>query len=93
VDTTARMSEVCPAAVHVDGTARPQLANDDVHPDMVAILRAYAARTGTPVLINTSFNRHEEPIVHAPASAISSFLESDLHALALGPFWVTRPHA
>jgi carbamoyltransferase len=90
VDTTERMKERCPAAVHVDGTARPQIANDDAHPDMAAILRAYEARTGTPVLINTSFNRHEEPIVHAPAEAIATFQKADLDALALGPFFVTR---
>ena len=90
VDATERMKERCPAAVHVDGTARPQLANDDAHPDMSAVLRAYEARTGTPVLINTSFNRHEEPIVHAPAEAIAAFLKADLDALALGPFFVSR---
>jgi carbamoyltransferase len=91
VDATDRMKEMCPAAVHVDGTARPQLANEDDHPDMAAILRAYEARTGTPVLINTSFNRHEEPIVHAPDHAVAAFLKADLDALALGPFFTTRP--
>lgn len=93
VDATERMRAVCPAAVHVDGTARPQLANDEAHPDMSAILRAYEARTGTPVLINTSLNRHEEPIVHSSADAIAVFLEADLDALALGPFLVTRSQA
>ena len=90
VDATERMKEACPAAVHVDGTARPQLADDDVHADMAAILRAYEARTGIPVLINTSLNRHEQPIVHAPADAVAVFLEARLDALALGPFFVTR---
>lgn len=91
VDTRGPMKDRCAAAVHVDGTARPQLATEQAHPDMTAILRAYEARTGVPVLINTSFNRHEEPIVHSPADAITAFLEADLDALALGPFFVSRP--
>jgi carbamoyltransferase len=58
--------ERIPAVVHVDGTARPQIvrnANDSLYAD---ILRRFRAVTGLPVLINTSFNVHEEPIVNRP---------------------------
>ncbi|MGB8275279.1 MAG: carbamoyltransferase C-terminal domain-containing protein, partial [Alphaproteobacteria bacterium] len=58
--------ERIPAVVHVDGTARPQTIARPENPLYYDILAAYKARTGIPVLINTSFNVHEEPIVNAP---------------------------
>ncbi len=56
-----------PAVVHVDGTARPQVVRERENPLYAAILRGFRDRTGLPVLVNTSFNVHEEPIVNAPA--------------------------
>ncbi|MFQ5698650.1 MAG: carbamoyltransferase C-terminal domain-containing protein [Myxococcota bacterium] len=84
------MKQTCPAAVHVDGTARPQLVRREVSPGMHAILSAYRRRTGIGCLINTSFNMHEEPIVRSPADAIRAFRLSGLDGLALGPFLVRR---
>ncbi len=55
-----------PAVVHVDGTARPQLIERQANPLYFDILQAFKARTGLPVLINTSFNVHEEPIINTP---------------------------
>jgi len=55
-----------PAVVHVDDTARPQIIRDADNPLFAAILRRFRDRTGIPVLINTSFNVHEEPIVNRP---------------------------
>ncbi len=55
-----------PAVVHVDNTARPQIVHGADNPLFVAILRRFRDRTGVPVLINTSFNVHEEPIVNRP---------------------------
>ena len=55
-----------PAVVHVDNTARPQIIRDADNPIFARILREFRARTGVPVLINTSFNVHEEPIVNRP---------------------------
>ncbi|MBM3491084.1 MAG: hypothetical protein FJX68_11660 [Alphaproteobacteria bacterium] len=54
------------AVVHVDGTARPQLIERAANPLYYDILAAFAERTGVPVLVNTSFNVHEEPIVNTP---------------------------
>lgn len=88
VSCTERMRAECPAAVHVDGTARPQLVRSDIAPGMHDILVAYKARTGSSVVINTSFNMHEEPIIRSPDEAIRSFLASHLHLLAMGPFLV-----
>ena len=55
-----------PAVVHVDDTARPQIIRDADNPLFAGILRRFRDRTGIPVLINTSFNVHEEPIVNRP---------------------------
>jgi carbamoyltransferase len=56
-----------PAVAHVDGTARPQVVERGQNPLYYDILAAYKARTGIPVLINTGFNVHEEPIINSPA--------------------------
>ena len=55
-----------PAVVHIDNTARPQIIRDSDNPLFAGILRRFRDRTGIPVLINTSFNVHEEPIVNRP---------------------------
>ena len=55
-----------PAVIHVDGTARPQIVRDQDNLLYADILRRFRAATGLPVLINTSFNVHEQPIVNRP---------------------------
>ncbi|MCZ6673969.1 MAG: polysaccharide deacetylase family protein [Verrucomicrobia bacterium] len=76
----------CPAVVHVDGTARPQLISESINPSATAILRHYDKLTGVPLLVNTSFNMHEEPIVCSPEDAVRAYLDSKLDFLAMGPF-------
>jgi carbamoyltransferase len=90
VRCTEQMERECPAAVHVDGTARPQLLRREVNPGMYAILEAYRARTGISCMINTSYNMHEEPIVRSPEDAIRAFRLSHIHALVLGPLLVRQ---
>lgn len=90
-DCTAEMRERCPAAVHVDGTARPQLVSARTNPSFHRVLEAYCALTGIPVLINTSFNMHEEPIVCSPDDAVRAFLDGRIDYLAIGPFLVPHP--
>lgn len=90
-DCTPMMRETAPAAVHIDGTARPQLIKREVNTRYYDIVDAYRRRTGTPTLINTSFNMHEEPIVCTPEDAARSFVQGNLDALAIGPFLVERP--
>jgi len=77
----------------VDGTARCQVATREEHPGLHAILQAYAAITGRSTLINTSFNRHGEPIVCTPRDAVRTFRESGIDALLLGPFLAVAPRA
>ena len=80
----------CPAVVHVDGTARPQLVREQSQPDFFQILTEYEALTGLPTLVNTSFNIHEEPIVFSPEDAVRAFATADLDFLALGNHLVSR---
>ena len=61
-----------PAVVHVDGTARPQIVRDQDNPLFAAILRLFRDQTELPVLINTSFNVHEEPIVNRPEECLQA---------------------
>jgi carbamoyltransferase len=78
--------EHCPAIVHVDGTARPQCVTEKINPSMYRILAHYESITGVPVLVNTSYNMHEEPIVCTPEDAVRAYMSSRLDNLAMGPF-------
>ncbi len=62
--------EKIPAVVHVDNTARPQIIYEEDNPLYAAILRKYKEITGLPVLVNTSFNAHEEPIIRTPEECL-----------------------
>jgi carbamoyltransferase len=64
-----------PAVVHVDGTARPQIVRDETNPLFARILRRFRDATGLPVLINTSFNVHEEPIVNRPTECLQALAD------------------
>lgn len=91
-DCTEFMKETCPAAVHIDGTARPQLIRREVNPGYYDILKEYEKISGVPSLINTSFNMHEEPIVSSPEDAVRAFVQGALDYLAIGPFLVEQPN-
>ena len=64
--------ERIPAVVHVDGTARPQIIDPAANPLYAAILAAFKQATGLPVLVNTSFNAHEEPIINRPSECVGA---------------------
>jgi carbamoyltransferase len=61
--------------VHVDGTARPQILRDADNPLYADILRRFGSASGLPVLVNTSFNVHEEPIVNRPEECLQALEE------------------
>jgi carbamoyltransferase len=71
LDCTPLCKEKAPGVVHLDGTARPQAVSQSNDPYTHKALREYEKLTGLPLAINTSFNKHEEPIVGSPADAIS----------------------
>ncbi|MES2643062.1 MAG: carbamoyltransferase C-terminal domain-containing protein [Myxococcota bacterium] len=95
VTTQARpaLAAACPAAVHVDGSLRPQLADPVTTPSLARTVSAYRRLTGVPAIINTSFNLHEEPIVRTPEEAVATWRAARIDALAIGPFLLTQPVA
>jgi carbamoyltransferase len=83
-DCTEWMKKNCLGAVHVDGTARPQLLNKEDNPSFYRMVDEYRKITGIPSIINTSFNMHGEPIVCTPQDAIKSFRLGKLDYMAIG---------
>jgi carbamoyltransferase len=77
------------AVVHVDGTARPQVVRRDVNESYWQIIEAYQRRSGLGVIVNTSFNMHEEPIVCTPQDAIRSLTRGCVDVLAIEDYLVT----
>jgi carbamoyltransferase len=79
-----------PAAVHVDGTARIQTVDPGRQPRLGATLEAFRARTGLPVVINTSLNTAGRPMVDDPREALELFGSAPVDLLVLGPHLVRR---
>ncbi len=73
-----------PAVTHVDYSARIQTVHADTNPRYHALIEAFKARTGCPVLVNTSFNVRGEPIVCTPEDAFRCFMGSDIEVLVVG---------
>jgi carbamoyltransferase len=63
------------AVVHVDGSARPQTIARDANPLYYDVISAFGRETGIPVLVNTSFNVHEEPIVNTPGECANALVD------------------
>src|SRR6202047_33298 len=78
-----------PAPTHVDGTGRLQTVTKEANPRYHALISAFRDHTGVPVVLNTSFNDNE-PIVCRPEEAIDCFLRTQMDALVLGDFLITR---
>jgi carbamoyltransferase len=89
-DVRPEKADMIPAVRHVDGTARIQTINRSQNPIYYDLLKAFQARTGVPVLVNTSFNTRGEPIVCTPRDAVESFWTSPLDALVIGPFLLEK---
>jgi carbamoyltransferase len=81
------------AVTHVDGTARVQAVDAETSPRFHALLVAFGARTGVPVLLNTSFNLSGEPIVTSAAEGYSTFRRSGIDVLVGGRFLVRKARA
>jgi len=79
-----------PSACHTDHTARVQTVDRDSNPRFHALLQAFGAQSGVPVLVNTSFNVRGEPIVCTPRNAIEAFYSTPLDALVIGSFIVEK---
>jgi len=90
-DVLPDKADLIPAVRHVDGTARIQTINRQQNPLYYDVIQAFQARTGVPVLVNTSFNTRGEPIVCSPRDALECFWTSPLDALVIGTFLLEKP--
>jgi carbamoyltransferase len=89
-DATPEGAEALIAGTHpYDRTIRPQVVNDG-NPGYQSLIRAFKARTGVGGILNTSFNLHGYPIVGTPEVALDTLQKSELDAVALGTFLVTK---
>lgn len=82
-----------PAVVHADGTSRVQTVSRQQNAGYHDIIRAFFKATGCPILLNTSFNDRDEPIVETYDDAISCFLRTGLDGLLLEDRLIERDHA
>lgn len=85
---TEEHKRLAPAAVHADGTARPQTVDRLVNPRFYNIINEYYKLTGVPLVLNTSFNIHEEPIVRTPQEALKILRLNAVDALVLNKFLI-----
>jgi carbamoyltransferase len=93
-DATDRAVDEIPAALHPgDNTTRPQTVTEAQNPRYYELIRNFEAITGVPVVLNTSFNDHGEPIVTHPREALKDFYGIGLDVLVLDKFLVEKAAA
>jgi predicted NodU family carbamoyl transferase len=78
------------AVTHIDGSARLQVIDRDTNPRYHRLVRTFGELTGTPVLLNTSFNNNAEPIVQTVRDAVTCFLTTGLDFLVIEDFLIRR---
>jgi carbamoyltransferase len=79
-----------PAVVHVDGSCRVQTVSETDNPGFYRLIQEFAAITGVPVVLNTSFNVAGKPIVETPRGAVECFASTEIAILALGPYLISK---
>ena len=84
------MRDRLPAITHVDGTARLHTVRRETNPLYYDLIGKFGELTGTPVVLNTSFNVMGEPIVESPEQAMRCFFTTGLDALAMGSYLITK---
>lgn len=84
------MIEKIPAAVHLDGTTRPQFVKKEINAKYWNIIKNFGDKTGVYAVLNTSFNTNEEPIVENPLQAIKAYSASGMDGLAIGNFLLLK---
>jgi len=82
-DTAKEYHEQLQAVVHVDGTARPQIIDEDTNKYYYDILNEFYKLSGCGALVNTSFNAHEEPILSDPSTALSALRSNRVDVLIM----------
>lgn len=90
VDVQEKSRELIPAVTHVDGTARLQTVSPQSNAKICNLLHQYEKDSSISIIMNTSFNLKDEPIVNSPRDAIRTFFGCGLDALVLGPFLIRK---
>jgi carbamoyltransferase len=81
---------VIPAVTHVDGTARVQTVSRRTNVRFWNLISEFRKITGVPVVLNTSFNVKNEPIVCSPTDALRCFLSTNIDCVVLGDYFVEK---
>ncbi len=89
-DIVKGREKLIPAAIHIDNTARPNTVSKTNNKLYYDLLKAFYKKTGLPVVLNTSFNRHGLPIVNSPKDAIDHLLMEAVDELIIGNYSVLR---
>ncbi|HEY7338582.1 MAG TPA: carbamoyltransferase [Bryobacteraceae bacterium] len=79
-----------PAVTHVDYSARVQTVHEETNPRYHALISSFKAKTGCPVIVNTSFNIRGEPIVCTPEDAFRCFMGADIEVLVVGNCYLRK---
>ena len=79
-----------PAVTHVDNSSRIQTVNKNTNPRYYALIEAFKKETGCPILVNTSFNVRDEPIVCTPEDAFKCFMDTNIETLAIGNCYLRK---
>ncbi|MCL4360452.1 hypothetical protein M1555_04355 [Patescibacteria group bacterium] len=87
---TEKGKKEAPATVHVDGSGRLQVIEREDNPLYYDLIELYGKKTGTPIIINTSFNVRGEPIVCSPRDAVHCFLHTDIDYLVIDRYIVSK---
>ena len=81
-----------PAITHVDYSARIQTVHADTNPKYHAVISKFKAKTGCPLVVNTSFNVRGEPIICTPTDAFKCFMGTEMDVLAVGNYVLYKEH-
>ena len=91
LDKLKQVRSTIPAVTHVDYSARVQTIDMQHHPRFYKIISKFKEKTGSPVVINTSFNVRGEPIVNTPEDAVRCFMNTNMDVLVLENFILLKP--
>lgn len=90
IDKLNIVRSTIPAVTHVDYSARIQTVHRETNPRYHALISAFNAKTGCPVVVNTSFNVRGEPIINTPEDAFRCFMGTDLDVLVVGNAFLVK---
>jgi carbamoyltransferase len=79
-----------PSVVHHDGTSRYQSVTKENNEEYYNLISAFYEKSEVPVVLNTSFNGPDEPVVETPEDAINSMLKHDLYVLFINDYIIFR---